>query len=377
MQKRRESFQFGKEDEHTNYYFLLCQSTLPLSGLIMELSVAALLVLSLACHSSLALNNGLALSPPMGWSSWNHYHRKYNESVFYANAKAMASNGMKDVGYEYINIDGGWWAGADTGHAQRNATGFMQVNAEKFPNGIPKLVDYVHSLGLKWGHYTDAGSHFCNRDEPASYGYEEQDAKLFVSFGADMVKIDACGSTTEQHEPTMAKWARLFNESGRPVLVSNCHNGCQTNAWFDWCPQSANMWRSSSDINDSWKSIMSNLHTLVERGAYGGPGRWNDPDFLEVGNSGLSHDEAVAHFSLWCVTSSPLIAGNDLTSMDAATLAIYTNKVAISVNQRYLNSSGDRVMVNGTLEVRCRANTTIVRPGVTGATGQVNTAPTL
>ncbi|XP_065193523.1 uncharacterized protein LOC135824744 [Sycon ciliatum] len=287
----------------------------------------------------------------MGWSSWNHYHRKYNESVFYANAKAMASNGMKDVGYEYINIDGGWWAGADTGHAQRNATGFMQVNAEKFPNGIPKLVDYVHSLGLKWGHYTDAGSHFCNRDEPASYGYEEQDAKLFVSFGADMVKIDACGSTTEQHEPTMAKWARLFNESGRPVLVSNCHNGCQTNAWFDWCPQSANMWRSSSDINDSWKSIMSNLHTLVERGAYGGPGRWNDPDFLEVGNSGLSHDEAVAHFSLWCVTSSPLIAGNDLTSMDAATLAIYTNKVAISVNQRYLNSSGDRVMVNGTLEV--------------------------
>ena len=140
----------------------------------------------------------------------------------------MASNGMQRAGYEYINVDGGWWAGSDTGHIIRNASGYFEVNKEKYPHGIRAVADYIHSKGFKYGHYTDAGKHACNKDAPMSQGYEHQDAFLFaLGFGADMVKVDACGDTLPAQE-LVSRWRRQLNLTGRPVLFSNCHNGCET-----------------------------------------------------------------------------------------------------------------------------------------------------
>jgi alpha-galactosidase len=267
---------------------------------------------------SLQLENGLARSPPMGWSSWNHFHRDINETLFYETADAMISSGMARVGYQYINFDGGWWEGVDTGHAVRNSSGFLQYDKVRFPKGMNALADYIHSKGLRFGHYTDGGKHFCNGDAPASEGYEKQDIAQFASWDIDMVKVDACGAT-EAPEGIVRRWQELLNATGRHILFSDCHNGCMLQpghpTWEPWCGELTNMWRTSSDIGDSWSRIMNNLDTLVGAGMKAKPGQWNDPDFLEVGNGQLSEAENRAHFSLWCVTSAPLIAGNDIRSM--------------------------------------------------------------
>jgi alpha-galactosidase len=303
---------------------------------------------------SLQLENGLARSPPMGWSSWNHFHRDINETLFYETADAMISSGMARVGYQYINFDGGWWEGVDTGHAVRNSSGFLQYDKVRFPKGMNALADYIHSKGLRFGHYTDGGKHFCNGDAPASEGYEKQDIAQFASWDIDMVKVDACGAT-EAPEGIVRRWQELLNATGRHILFSDCHNGCMLQpghpTWEPWCGELTNMWRTSSDIGDSWSRIMNNLDTLVGAGMKAKPGQWNDPDFLEVGNGQLSEAENRAHFSLWCVTSAPLIAGNDIRSMPKPVLEILINREAIAVNQAYSTNAGDRVIQNGTSEI--------------------------
>ena len=218
--------------------------------------MAVLLVNSLFVLNTHALDNGLARTPVMGWCSWNAYHRGFNETVFTNIAATMKSNGMQSAGYEYINVDGGWWAGSDTGKIQRNATGYLLENKAKFPNGIAALVASLHQDGFKWGHYTDSGLHACNKDAPMSQGYEHQDARLFaLEYKADMIKVDACGATLPA-ETLMKRWQTELNATGRPVLFSNCHNGCVTQhggtgtpngttaSWRPWCPTLSNMWRS-------------------------------------------------------------------------------------------------------------------------------------
>ncbi|XP_065834040.1 uncharacterized protein [Oscarella lobularis] len=304
--------------------------------------------------SAAALDNGLAKTPPMGWSSWNHFHRNINETLFYETAQAMIDSGMQAAGYKYVNFDGGWWKGHDTHTAVRNSSGYLQFDEKEFPKGMKALGDFYHSKGLLFGHYTDSGLHFCNGDKPASQGYEKQDAAQFISWGIDMLKLDACGSTVEA-ETVIKLWEGLLNMSKRPILFSNCHNGCMLQAgrqsWSSWCGEYTNMWRSSGDIGSSWDRVLKNLDTLVGNGDKGQPGRWNDPDFLEVGNDPLTDSQNRAHFSLWCVTSAPLIAGNDVRNMTKEVRDILTNKYAIQVNQEYAGNAGDRVSQNGSAEV--------------------------
>ena len=251
----------------------------------MVFSSSFALAVALVCVNvpiSHAWDNGLARTPPMGWCSWNGFHRNFNESLFYAVANALSTNGMSDAGYKYVNVDGGWWAGSDTGHIVRNMTGFPTWNTQKYPNGIPKLVEYIHSKGLKYGHYTDAGKHACNGDAPMSEGFEFEDASLFAQWGADMLKVDACGDV-ENHTAIVARWRAAIEATGRPILFSNCHNGCQTDAgpghpdsWLpdNQCERDANMWRSSADISATWSSMLHNLDSLKGRGMYAYPGAW-------------------------------------------------------------------------------------------------------
>eukprot|EP01060_Flectonema_neradi_P037935 TRINITY_DN779_c5_g1_i1.p1 TRINITY_DN779_c5_g1~~TRINITY_DN779_c5_g1_i1.p1 ORF type:complete len:404 (+),score=84.65 TRINITY_DN779_c5_g1_i1:68-1279(+) len=300
---------------------------------------------------TMSADNGLARTPPMGWSTWNAFGRRFTEEVFYNATDALVSNGMRDAGYEYINVDGGWWNGSDTGVITRNESGFTTYNRQKYPHGIKNVIDYIHSKGMKYGHYTDAGTAACNHDAPMSEYYEHQDVALFVSWNIDYIKIDAC-STQEDPDVLMNRWHTLLNESGRPILLSNCHNGCMTHLGplQPWCQQYTNMWRVSVDIKSTWASMISNIGNLVGRGIYGKPGSWNDPDILEMGLGEFEYKgrESLpinqAHFSLWCVTSSPLLASVDFTKpVDPALVSVFTNKEAIAVNQQYLSNAGDRI----------------------------------
>lgn len=323
-----------------------------------NLALLALLVLTVG-----ASPNGLARTPPRAWNSWNLFHRNISADLFRAHADALVALGLVDSGYDVIATDGGWWAGADTGVILRNATGYMSEDPAKFPEGLRAVVDYVHAKRLRWGHYTDAGTHACNGDAPMSEGYEAQDAALFVSWGADMLKVDAC-SVTEPSATVMERWARLLNTSGRPVLLSDCHNGCMNDPrapaqqWAPWCTAAVNMWRTSRDISATWASMLYNLDTLKGMGNRGGPGHWNDPDFLEVGIGEFAWDGSdaalrrnEAHFALWAVTSSPLIIGFDLRVPVPQLVALVSNAAALRVNDAFAGSAGEFLRNASALEL--------------------------
>eukprot|EP01084_Bolivina_argentea_P083289 150818_1 len=314
------------------------------------------LLLSLLSTSTHTLDNGVALKPPMGWSTWNFYALNISAELFLNVTDIFISSGMKSVGYEYVNVDAGWWWTVN-GYAKRNASGYIYVNPNKYPNGIIPVINYIHSKGLKYGHYTTAGIAYCG--DGAKNGSElfmNQDIDLFVNeWKIDMIKVDAChvqGNDTE----IAFKWTSMLNATGRHVLFADCRNQCgnepnvSTMQWHSWCPQLANTWRTSKDIKAYWYKILHNIDTMKGRGKYGGPGNWNDPDMLEVGNApdfeGIESkiDINRAHFSLWCISSAPLIAGNDLVNMTKITLDILMNKDAIDIDQDYnnvYNNSGD------------------------------------
>ena len=247
------------------------------------------------------LNNGAAETPPMGWSTWNYYERNFNESTFYNAVDVMISSGMKDVGYQYVNVDGGWWARNGTSKSLiRNATGYTTYSKVKYPNGIKKLINYIHENGLKYGHYTDAGEDACDGDKLMSENYVNQDLSLFVNeWDIDMIKIDACnvaGNVTSN----IIKFSNvLLNLSSntaagtnKSIVISDCRNECMhenssygiKNAWKPYCIDHFNMWRVSTDIQSTWTSMLHNIDCCKFMGQYGSPGAWNDPDFLEVGN---------------------------------------------------------------------------------------------
>ncbi|XP_065838167.1 uncharacterized protein [Oscarella lobularis] len=315
----------------------------------MSLSLLAFVAFCAACN---ALDNGLARSPPMGWNTYNFFKRNYNEAVIIETAQALVETGMRDRGYVYVNIDGGWWEGVGTGTAIRNSSGYLEYDKKRFPSGMLAISNYIHSLDLKFGMYTDAGERFCNRDKNASQGHETQDAELFASWGADYVKVDAC-RTTESPEILMNRWKNALNATKRPMVFSNCLNNCTLvpNTWHSWCPVDSNLWRTCEDIDNNWEAVMTNLDSVANAGKKGAPGGWNDPDMLEVGNPGLSVIESRSHFSLWCITSAPLIAGNDIRNMTKDITEILTNAEAIRINQEYAGNAGQRVHTTSTTEI--------------------------
>jgi alpha-galactosidase len=292
--------------------------------------------------------NGLAKTPPMGWNSWNKFACNIDEKTVRATADAMAANGMKDAGYQYVVIDDCW-------HGARDSGGFITYDAKRFPSGIKALSDYVHSKGLKFGIYSDAGRLTCG-GRPGSQGHEYQDAKTYADWGVDYLKYDWCSTGTRNAEEAYTLMADALKDSGRDIVFSMCEWGT-AKPWL-WAQNVGNLWRTTGDITDKWDGkhdyalgVLPILDANEPLYPFAGPGHWNDPDMLEVGNGGLTDAEYRSHFSLWALMAAPLIAGNDIANMDEATRTILLNKEVIAVNQDVLGAQGRRVRDDGDLEV--------------------------
>ncbi|HEX6808438.1 MAG TPA: glycoside hydrolase family 27 protein [Gemmatimonadaceae bacterium] len=301
--------------------------------------VAAALVmgsLAVAPHSSArarvpaAPDNGLARTPPMGWNSWNHFSCNVNEQTIRETANAMVVTGMRDAGYRYVVIDDCW-------QVARDANGALVADPQRFPHGIKALADYVHSKGLLFGIYTDAGTNTC-QGRPGTLGHEDQDARTFAAWGVDYVKEDWCHAQHLDAPTQYAKFRDALMRTGRPIVLSICEWG--SNQPWEWAPRVGNLWRTTDDIEDTWSSMLDNLDQSGQHATAAGPGAWNDPDMLEVGNGGMTDQEYRAHFSLWAIMAAPLIAGNDLRDMSAATIATLTNREVIAVDQDSLGAQG-------------------------------------
>jgi hypothetical protein len=289
-----------------------------------------------------ALDNGLALTPPMGWNDWNAFGCAVSEQLVEQTAKVIATSGMKAAGYQYVNIDDCWST------STRDANGNLVPDPAKFPDGISGVAAYVHSLGLKLGIYESAGTATC-AGYPGSLGHEQQDAATFASWGVDYLKYDNCNNQGVPWEQRYDAMRDALAATGRPMVYSLCEWG-EDNVWT-WGAGTGNLWRTTGDISDSFASMLANFHQNVQLAAYAGPGHWNDPDMLEVGNGGMSVTEEQAEFSLWAEMAAPLIAGTNLTTATPATLATYLNKDVIAVDQDRLGKQGTEISSAGGLDV--------------------------
>ena len=292
------------------------------------------LFICLATGVAMAQSLKLASTPPMGWNSWNHFACKVSDAIIREQAAAMASNGMKGAGYQYINIDDCWQGG-------RDANGVIHGNA-RFPD-TKALADYVHSKGLKLGIYSSPGPKTC-AGYTGSYGHEEQDARTYASWGVDYLKYDWCsaGRIYKPSEmPAIYKKMHLaLVSTGRPIVFSLCQYGME-DVWKWGAASGGNLWRTTGDIKDYWPRMSRNGFDLQPGLAkYAGPGHWNDPDMLEIGNGGMTETEDRTHMSLWCMLAAPLIAGNDLSHMSPEALEILTNREVIAVDQDRLGREG-------------------------------------
>ncbi len=293
----------------------------------------------------------LALTPPMGWNSWNKFQCNVDENLLRQTADAMVKSGMKDAGYQYVIIDDCW-------QVSRDKDGNIIADPEHFPSGIKALADYIHSKGLKFGIYSDAGDKTC-AGRPASRGHEFQDAHQYAAWGVDYLKYDWCNTTTQDAHASYALMREALNASGRPIVFSMCEWGT-AKPWL-WAKDVGNLWRTTGDIMDKWDGkekwslgMLTILDMQDGLESFAGPGHWNDPDMLEVGNGGMTLAEYRAHFSLWAILAAPLISGNDLRDMKPEIQEILTNKEVIAIDQDRLGRQGRRVHKDGDLEVWAR-----------------------
>jgi len=290
--------------------------------------------------------NGLARTPPMGWNSWNHFAEAVDDRIVRETADAMVASGMADAGYVFVNIDDTWEGGRD---AQENI-----VPNKKFPD-MKALADYVHRKGLKLGIYSSPGPVTCGGYE-GSYGHEEQDARTFAAWGIDYLKYDWCSAAriyrSSQMRPVFQKMGEALGRCGRAVVFSLCGYGNGIGAIWTWGPGVAgNVWRTTGDIRDNWRRMSEIGFDQGRLAPYAGPGHWNDPDMLEVGNGGMSAKEYRTHFSLWCMLAAPLMAVNDLRTMSAETRDILTNREVIAVDQDFLGRQGTRLIAKDGVEI--------------------------
>lgn len=337
-----------------------------------------------------AVDNGLARTPPMGWNSWNKFGCNVSEKLIREVADALVSSGMRDAGYHYVVIDDCW-------QVARNADGTIKADPERFPSGMKALADYVHERGLKFGLYSAAGERTC-QGRPGGLDHEEIDAKTYAAWGVDYLKYDWCTFAKRDAPALYKKMGAALAATGRPILFSICEWGQSEPA--KWAPAVGNMWRTTGDITDAFDKegtsfgpppgpggtlppppgappgvdvtagppggmmppgdanippmglgILQIIDRQAGLGRYAGPGAWNDPDMLEVGNGGMSADEYRAHFALWAIMGAPLIAGHDVRDMSAETRAILTNAEVIAVSQDPLGKAGDRLKRSGDADI--------------------------
>jgi alpha-galactosidase len=294
------------------------------------LGAVALLGQSGAAAQLRRLDDGLARTPPMGFNTWNKFGCNVSERLIRETADAIVASGMKDAGYRYVVIDDCW-------QVYRDTSGTIVADPQRFPGGIKALADYIHSKGLLFGIYTDAGTNTCE-GRPGTLNHEEQDARTYAAWGVDYVKEDWCNARGLTAPAQYRKFHDALAQTGRPIVLSICEWG--SNRPWDWAPGTGHLWRTTGDINDTWKSVLDILDSSSRWQAVAGPGGWNDPDMLEVGNGGMTDDEYRAHFALWAIMAAPLMAGNDIRTMAPATRDILTNSEVIAVDQDSLGVQG-------------------------------------
>lgn len=317
--------------------------------------------------SAATASDSLALRPPMGWNSWNVFGKNISEQVIRETADAIVANGLKDAGFEYIVIDDIWHGGRDS------VTGILYADSVKFPSGMKALADYVHSKGLKFGIYSDAGTLTCG-DMPGSFGYEEKDAQLFASWGVDFLKYDYCycpdlPSTNNDYKMAISRYKAMgdaLKATGRPILYSICEWGPRS-PWLWGKEVGGHMWRTSYDVADIWDKprnesspigILTSIDVMANLGRFSGPGGWNDPDMLVIGlnntgyikGGGCTETEYRTQINMWCMFSAPLMIGCDVRNMDTVTRSLLLNKDLIAIDQDELGRQGYRVYSRNGLE---------------------------
>lgn len=298
--------------------------------------------------------DGLAMTPPMGWNSWNTFETNIDEKLVKKTADIMVASGMAAAGYNYIVLDDGWMT------KERDKDGNLVPDPIKFPSGMKALVDYVHGKGLKFGLYNCAGTHTC-AGYPGTRGYEYQDARFYANLNIDFLKYDWCNTDGINAKEAYTTMSNALKTAGKPIVFSLCEWG--DNKPWNWGKPVGNLWRISGDIypcfdceykhvDGNWSSwgFMKIIEMRKDIRKYSGPDHWNDFDMLEVGN-GMTNTEDKSHFAMWCIMSSPLIAGNDLRKISKETLAILTNKELIAVNQDKLGIQGFKYSEDDGLEV--------------------------
>ncbi len=283
----------------------------------------------------------LAKTPPMGWNSWNKYGCNVSETLIMGMADAMVSSGMKDAGYEYVVIDDCWQISRDENEE-------IVADKDRFPHGIKYLADYIHSKGLKFGIYSCAGTLTC-AGRPAGRGHEYQDALSYARWGVDYLKYDWCNTGTQNAKSSYTIMRDALYAAKRPIVFSLCEWG--SNKPWEWAGEIGHLWRTTGDISDSWNSMISILSQQKDLAKFAGPGHWNDPDMLEVGNGGMTTEEYKTHFSLWCMLAAPLLAGNDLQNMSPETKSILTNKEIIALDQDILGKQAELWRNNGDYQI--------------------------
>ncbi|KAJ5437849.1 Alpha-galactosidase [Penicillium daleae] len=319
------------------------------------------IALSLAIGLAAALENGLARTPQLGWNTWNSFGCSMNETVILDAAKLIVELGFKDLGYNYVVLDDCWSAG-------RNSSGYLVPDSQKFPNGIADVADKIHSMGLKIGIYSSAGTMTCAR-YAGSLGFEEKDAAVWASWGIDYLKYDNCYNQGEEGTPKLSydrynAMGKALNATGRPILYSLCNWG--SDGPWNFAPTIANSWRTSGDLTNVWDrvdancpcaeldgldcklpgyhcSVMNVLNKAVYYPSKAYAGAWNDLDMLLVGNGGLTDVEAISHFSLWAALKSPMLMTNVMTKIDGPTLSILQNTAVLAVSQDPQGSSAVRI----------------------------------
>ncbi|XWS15701.1 hypothetical protein CRYUN_Cryun34aG0024400 [Craigia yunnanensis] len=294
-------------------------------------------------YSRFLLADGVARTPPMGWNSWNHFYCDIDEKIVKSTADALISTGLARLGYKYVNLDDCWAEG------ERDEKGNLMSKATTFPSGIKALADYVHAKGLKLGIYGDAGNRTCSNRMPGSLGHEDQDARTYAKWGVDYLKYDNCYNDGSKNRKRYVVMSRALRKAGRPILYALCEWGQENPA--TWAGAYGHVWRTTGDINDTFASITSIADLNNVWGRYAGPGRWNDPDMLEVGNGGMNMEEYRSHFSIWALMKAPLLIGCDVRSASKETLSILGNKEVIDVNQDPLGVQGRKIRSKGGLEV--------------------------
>lgn len=306
--------------------------------LLLTLGIAgiALLPYQRNAPAAQAVDAGLAATPPMGWNSWNHFGCEITEWNIRDMADALVSSGMRDAGYTYVVVDDCW-------QVARAKDGTIIADPLRFPSGIKNLAEYVHARGLKFGLYTSAGNYTC-QERPGSRGYEELDMATYAAWGVDYVKIDWCFTDGLDARTAYVRYRDAITKTGRPMLLSICEWG--ENRPWEWGRGVGHLWRVTGDIRDRWSAVLRIMDQAAPLAEFAAPGGWNDLDMLEVGNGGMRENEYRAHFSLWAIMNSPLIAGNDLTEMDAATRRILLNTEVIAINQDQLGAPGRRIRVD-------------------------------